>query len=396
MPRVLLLVPTATYRAPDFVRAAKALGVDLVVGSEEPPVFGDTGRSVQLPLDDPDAAVAAIDALDRAQGIDAVVAVDDQGIVAAAAAGARLGFPHNPADAVAATRDKLALRARLDAAEVPQPAFGTTPDAVGYPCVVKPAGLAASRGVIRCNSPAEYDAAVARIGAFWTGPLIVEQYVPGEEVAVEALLADGVLTVLAIFDKPDPLTGPYFEETIYVTPSRLPDAVQDAVGELVQRAAAAIGLTEGPVHAEVRVDLDPTDTPDGSALHVIEVAARTIGGLCARTLRFGAGISLEEVVLRHALGMDLSAMGETRDGASGVMMLPIPHAGTLTEVRGRDAALAVPGVVGLEFTIPMGAPVVPLPEGDRYLGFLFARGESPAAVEAALRAGAAAVDIVIR
>ncbi len=394
MPRVLLLVPTATYRAPDFVRAAKALGVELVIGSEEAPVFGESGRSVQLPLDDPDAAVAAIEALDRAHGIDAVVAVDDQGIVAAAAAGEQLGFPHNPADAVAATRDKLTLRARLDASEVPQPAFGTTPDAVGYPCVVKPAGLAASRGVIRCDSPAEYDTAVARIGAFWTGPLIVEQYVPGAEVAVEALLADGVLTVLAIFDKPDPLTGPFFEETIYVTPSRLPPTVQTAIAGLVERAAAAIGLTEGPVHAEVRVDLAAPDTP---ALHVIEVAARTIGGLCARTLQFGAGISLEEVVLRHALGMDLDAIGAERDGAtaSGVMMLPIPNAGTLTAVNGRDAVLAVPGVTGLDVTIPFGAPVVPLPEGDRYLGFLFARGENPAAVEAALRAGAAAVDIVI-
>ncbi|MEP6626062.1 MAG: ATP-grasp domain-containing protein, partial [Acidimicrobiia bacterium] len=326
MPRVLLLVPTATYRAPDFVRAAKALGVELVIGSEEAPVFGESGRSVQLPLDDPDAAVAAIEALDRAHGIDAVVAVDDQGIVAAAAAGEQLGFPHNPADAVAATRDKLTLRARLDASEVPQPAFGTTPDAVGYPCVVKPAGLAASRGVIRCDSAAEYDTAVARIGAFWTGPLIVEQYVPGAEVAVEALLADGVLTVLAIFDKPDPLTGPFFEETIYVTPSRLPPTVQTAIAGLVERAAAAIGLTEGPVHAEVRVDLAAPDTP---ALHVIEVAARTIGGLCARTLQFGAGISLEEVVLRHALGMDLSEIRQISAAsngatASGVMMLPIP------------------------------------------------------------------------
>ena len=387
-------MPTATYRAPDFVRAAKALGVELVIGSEEPPAIAADGRSVQLPLDNPDAAAAAIDQLDRERGIDAVVAVDDQGIVAAAAAGARLGFPHNPPDAVAATRDKLELRARLQSAEVPQPAFGSSPTATGYPCVVKPAGLAASRGVIRCNSPAEYADAVARIRAFWSGELIVERYVPGAEVAVEALLREGTLTVLAIFDKPDPLVGPFFEETIYVTPSRLAPATQTAIARVVERAAVAIGLTEGPIHAEVRVDLD---TADGG-LHVIEVAARTIGGLCARTLEFGAGISLESVVLRHALGMDLDAITAGRAGtgdASGVMMLPIPRAGTLTAVHHQDDARAVPGVVGLEFTIPIGAPVVPLPEGDRYLGFLFARAETPAAVEAALRAGAAAVDIVI-
>ena len=379
-------MPTATYRAPDFVRAAKALGVELVVGSEEAPAYAAGDRAIALPLDDPEAAADLIESLDRDRGIDAVVAVDDHGIVVAATAGDRLGFPHNPPDAVAATRDKLALRARLARAEVPQPAFGTTPDAVGYPCVVKPTGLAGSQGVIRCDTAAEYDAAVARIRSIWDGDRIVEQYIPGVEVAVEALLRDGSLTTLAVFDKPDPLVGPYFEETIYVTPSRLPATTLATVDTLVARAAAAIGLTEGPIHAEVRVD--------GEQCTLIEVAARTIGGLCARTLRFGAGIALEEVVLRHALGMDLSDLTRTT-AASGVMMLPIPRAGTLRAVNQRDRAAAVPGVVDIDITIPVGAPVVPLPEGDRYLGFLFATGHSPAAVESSLRAGADALDIVI-
>ncbi len=314
------------------------------------------------------------------------MAVDDQGVVSAATAGERLGFPHNPPDAVAATRDKLELRTRLARSEIPQPAFGTDPDAVGYPCVVKPVGAAGSRGVIRCDSPAEWAAAVERIRRFWDGALIVERYVPGVEVAVEGLLRDGELTILAVFDKPDPLEGPYFEETIYVTPSRLPGTKLAAIDALVARGATAVGLREGPVHAEVRVD--------GERLALIEIAARTIGGLCARTLRFGAGISLEEVVLRHALGRPIEDLERPRS-ASGVMMLPIPRAGTLRAVNGRDAALGVPGVVGVEMTIPIGSPVVPLPEGDRYLGFLFARGDTPATVEAALRAGADALDIVV-
>lgn len=379
-------MPTATYRAPDFVKAAKALGVELVVGSEEAPVYAAGDRAVAVPLDDPDAAADLIEQLDRARGIDAVVAVDDQGVVAAATAGERLGFPHNAPAAVAATRDKAELRARLAAAEVPQPAFGTSPDDVGYPCVVKPTGLAASQGVIRCDTGTEYDAAVMRIRTFWTGDLIVERYVPGVEVAVEALLHAGAMTTLAVFDKPDPLVGPYFEETIYVTPSRLaPETLAD-IEQLVARAAAGIGLTEGPIHAEVRVD--------GDECTLIEVAARTIGGLCARTLRFGAGIALEEVVLRHALGMDLGNLRRAT-AASGVMMLPIPRAGTLIAANGRNRALAVPGIVGVDITIPVGAPVVPLPEGDRYLGFVFATGDSPAGVETSLRAGAAALDIVI-
>ena len=379
-------MPTATYRAPDFVKAAKALGVELVVGSEEAPVYAAGDRAMAIPFDDPAAAADLIERLDRERGIDAVVAVDDQGVVAAATAGERLGFPHNDPAAVAATRDKADLRARLAAAEVPQPAFGTSPDDVGYPCVVKPTGLAASQGVIRCNTESEYDTAVTRIRTFWSGDLIVERYVPGVEVAVEAILHAGTTTTLAVFDKPDPLVGPYFEETIYVTPSRLAPDTLAQVEQLVARAAAGIGLTEGPIHAEVRVD--------GDACTLIEVAARTIGGLCARTLRFGAGIALEEVVLRHALGMDLRNL-ERATAASGVMMLPIPRAGRLQAVNGRERALALPGIVGVDITIPIGAPVVPLPEGDRYLGFLFATGHSSAAVEASLRAGAAALDIVI-
>jgi biotin carboxylase len=388
VPRVLLLVPTATYRAPDFVQAARNLGIELIVGSEEPPAIGD--RTVTVPLDTPDDAVAVIQGIDDGRGVDAVVAVDDQGVIVAAAAGARLGFPHNPPDAVAATRDKRAMRERLAAGEVAQPAFGDSPADVGYPCVVKPTGLAGSRGVIRCDDDDGYDAAVARIRGFWSGPLIVEAFVPGREVAVEAILRGGALATLAVFDKPDPLDGPFFEETIYVTPSRLSSAVLADVELLVARGAASIGLIEGPVHAEVRVD----DALEPPRLVLVEVAARTIGGLCARSLRFGAGISLEEVVLRHALGMDLGEL-ERAPGAAGVMMLPIPHGGVLRAVGGRDDALAVPGVVGLEVTIPVGSRVVPLPEGDRYLGFLFARGTTPQAVEAALRAGADALDIVV-
>ncbi|MGZ6966650.1 MAG: ATP-grasp domain-containing protein [Acidimicrobiia bacterium] len=387
MTRVLLLVPTSTYRAPDFVAAARALGIELVVGADDAPVVGDGDRVVSIPLTDVPKAMETIDQLDRRRGVDAVVAVDDRGVVVAAEAGARLGFPHSPPDAVAATRDKAEMRRRLAAGEVPQPRFGTSAEEVGFPCVVKPTGLSGSQGVIRCDSPAELEAARLRIAGFWDGPVIVEEYVPGVEVALEGLLRDGALEVLAVFDKPDALEGPYFEETIYITPSRLPSGTLALVASATERAANAIGLTEGPVHAEVRIQ-------DPKRVSVIEVAARSIGGLCARTLRFGAGISLEEVILRHAVGLPLDGLAR-EEAAAGVMMLPIPHAGTLVEVRGRDQALAVDGIVGLEITVPLGRTITPLPEGDRYLGFLFARAGTPDAVEAALRAAAARIDMVI-
>jgi biotin carboxylase len=396
--RVLLLLPTATYRASDFVAAARELGAEVVVASERRQALAGSmdDRAVVVPLDDVDAGVAAIARLHARSPVDAVVAVDDQGVVVAARAAAELGLVHNPPEAVAATRDKARMRAALAAAGVPQPRSAVAsrpadvPAAVadvGLPCVVKPVGLAASRGVIRADEVDEAVVAAHRVLTMTDGPLLIEEYVPGAEVAVEGLVRAGRLEVLAVFDKPDPLVGPYFEETIYVTPSRLPPDRLARVHALTTDAVTALGLTEGPVHAELRLG-------DADGMRVLEVAARTIGGLCARTLRFGAGIALEELVLRHALGMPTD--GLTREpAASGVMMLPIPRAGVLVGVRGQEAARAVPGVVGLEVTINPGRPVRPLPEGDRYLGFVFARGDTPEEVEATLRRAHAALDVVI-
>jgi biotin carboxylase len=396
VPRVLLLLPTSTYRAPDFVEAAQRLGVEVVVGSEaRQAMAGGMGdRAVVVPMEDPVAGADAIVALHRRAPIDAVVAVDDRGVEVAALAGERLGLTHTDPQAVAATRDKSLMRELLMGTAVRQPAFAiaqTADDvprkaaAVGYPIVVKPTTLSGSRGVIRADGDAAARDAARRIRAFYDGPILVEEYVPGVEVAVEALAlgAEG-FDVLAVFDKPDPLVGPYFEETIYVTPSRLPDELVTRVSHFTALAARAIGIVDGPVHAELRID--------GDRAWLIEIAARSIGGLCSRTLRFGAGIALEELILRHALGMPLGPAERELD-AAGVMMLPIPGAGVLEEVRGQDAARAVAGITGLEITVPRGRTVEPLPEGDRYLGFLFAKAATPAAVEDALRAAHAELDV---
>jgi biotin carboxylase len=292
------------------------------------------------------------------------------------------------------------MRARLAAGSVPQPRYEVVApgddvvaaaDRVGYPCVVKPVSRAGSQGVIRADDPAAAAAAADRIRAIVADcpeALLVERFVPGAEVAVEAVLDGGRLDLLAVFDKPDPLNGPFFEETVYVTPSLQPPAVIDDLASVTRRAARALGLAEGPVHAEMRIG-------DDGAVTVLELAARSIGGLCARSLRFGAGISLEEVILRHALGLGTRDL--TREhGASGVMMLPIRSGGVLVGVWGQDRALSVEGVTGIEISIAPGRPVVPLPEGDRYLGFLFARGPSPEAVVASLREAEACLDVRVR
>ena len=263
----------------------------------------------------------------------------------------------------------------------------------GLPCVVKPLSLSGSRGVIRANDFDQARAAVSRVREILAAaghddgaPLLLESYLPGAEVAVEGLLRRGQLEILAIFDKPDPLEGPYFEETLYVTPSRLGATVLAEVERVTARAALALGLREGPLHAELRVH-------EGNA-SVLELAARSIGGLCSRALRFGAGVSLEQLILRHALGLTLEELPR-EPGAAGVMMIPIPRGGTLAQVGGQERARAVPGVGGVEITIARGRPVVPLPEGDRYLGFLFAHGLTPAAVERSLRDAHRCLDIRI-
>jgi biotin carboxylase len=381
--------------------------VEVVVGSEEAHALSALmgTRAIELPFDDPEAAADSIVAHDLLSPLDAIVAVDDQGAVTAAAASKRLGLRHNPPEAVAATRDKLAMRSLLAKAETPQPAFRAVRAAagndevarlaeeVGLPCVVKPGTLSASQGVLRADSPEEAVAAVHRVrriaiaaGVDPEAPLLVERFIPGAEIALEGLLRDGALEVLAVFDKPDPLDGPAFEETIYVTPSRLEQRDMRAVLDTARKATRALGLEDGPVHAELRVV--------GGKAWVIEVAARTIGGLCSRALTFSTGRTLEQLVLSHAIGLP-SAPLRREQRASGVLMIPIPSAGTLIGVEGTERALAVPGVTELQVTIAPGRDVVPVPEGNRYLGFVFARAESPQDVEAALRTAGASLDVRI-
>ena len=376
MPRVLLVLPTATYRAPDFLDAARALRAEVVVASEAEQAMATAmgDRAVTVDLCEPVTSARAIEDLHQRKPLDAVIGVDEQGVLVAAHAAALIGLPHNPPEAVAITRNKARLREVLTRAGLRQPRVG----AQGHgPFVVKATSLSGSRGVIRAETAADVAAVVPRVRAIaGGGGVLVEEYVPGAEVAVEGLLRSGSLDVLAVFDKPDPLEGPYFEETIYVTPSRHDADVLSDVEKTVQRACDAVGLVEGPVHAELRL------AQGGSVL--LEIAARSIGGLCSRTLRFGAGISLEEVILRHALGLDAGELRRTK-AASGVMMIPIPRSGVLRGVEGVDEARAVAGVEGVEITIPAGQQVAALPEGDRYLGFIFASGEAPDVVEQSLR-----------
>jgi biotin carboxylase len=404
--RVLLLVPARSYRVTDFLVAADRLELDLVVGSHGAlPLSHDHVVPV-----DPDDLEGSIDRLVARSGrIGAVVAVDTPMLVLAAALAARMGLPHNPVEAVMAATDKAAQRRRWAAAGVAQPAFRVVPAnasgrhimqaaaQVGLPCVVKAVSLSGSQGVLRADDGADAVVAAGRIqqvlrdaGRPADEPLLVEEYVPGWELSIDGLLTGGDLTVTAVFDKPDTPEGPTFEETVLVTPSRLPPPIVSAAVDTAERAAAALGLRYGAIHAELR--LDARDS--GRRPTMLELAARCIGGLCSRALRFLDGVSLEQLVLANALGRRVTPRHLGR--ASGVLMLPVERAGVLDAVDGRAEAAAVPGITGLSITIPVGQVVSPLPEGDRYLGFLFAEGATHEEVEEALHAARRQLRVVIR
>ena len=412
--RLLLLIPTTTYRTEDFVEAARSLDVDLVIASDRPNVMAGEfpDHLLTLPFSDPAASAREVREYAARRPLDAVVPVDDVTTVVASAVGEALGLRVNPLAAAQATRDKRVMRELLARAGVPSPTFtivridedpAAAARRVTYPCVLKPRVLSASRGVIRADDEAAFVAAFARIRAILREPevaalgegtdsIVVEGFVPGVEVALEGLLEAGALRTLALFDKPDPLDGPLFEETIYVTPSRLPAATQAAVADVTARAARALGLSDGAVHCELRLR-----AAAGGALEpvVLEIAARSIGGLCGRTLRFGTGLSLEELILRRALGRPVDSLERERVAAA-VMMIPIPRGGILEEVRGLDEARAVPHVEDVTISLHKGQEVVPLPEGSRYLGFIFSRAATPAQAEAALRAAHRHLRFVIR
>jgi biotin carboxylase len=400
LPRILILSTTTGYQLRSFGESAARAGIDLVFATDRCHHLDDPWRDAAVPVrfHDEDASIAAIVEAAKDRPIDGVLPVGDRPVVLAAGAAKALGLRGNPPEAARASANKKLARQCFAAAGLPVPWFiEMPPDAsddprIHYPCVVKPVGLSGSRGVIRADNREQLAAAVERVRALLsrkelraarTGlddTVLVEGFIEGREFAIEGVLTAGSLRAFAIFDKPDPLAGPYFEETIYVTPSTLAPEEQASVLEHVRRAASALGLTDGPLHAECRVG------PGG--VFMLEAAARPIGGLCARVLQFegspgGARIPLEEVLLRHAAGADIS-LYERETQAAAVMMIPIPKRGILKRVEGVEAAAEVPGIEEVRITAKKDQLLERLPEAGSYLGFIFARGRRPGDLVAAL------------
>jgi biotin carboxylase len=381
--RLLLFAATTGYQIRVFADAARRLGAELTLATDRCHVLDDPWGDHAIPVKF-DRIAESLDSL-RGLRFDGIAAVGDRPAVLAAEAAAMFGLPFHPPAAARACHDKYLARQVYQAAGLRVPeffraSFGEDARALAarapYPCVVKPLGLSASRGVIRANDAAEFAAAFERISRMGEKQLQVESYIPGSEFAVEGLVTSGEFHPIAIFDKPDPLEGPFFEETIYTTPSRQPAAVQRALIETTAQAVRALGLRHGPVHAELRHNAD--------GAWMLETHARPIGGLCAKALRFEGGAPLEEVILLHAMGGDVSGL-PLEERASGVMMIPIPKGGVYESVDGVDRAAAVDGIEDVVITAKQGQRLLPLPEGATYLGFIFARTDLAEKAEAALR-----------
>ena len=404
MPRVLLVAATTGYQVRAFGDAAERADAELVFATDRCDQIEDPWRDGAIPVrfHDEDGSVRAIVESTVAGSIDAVVAVGDRPALIAALAGRALALPVSPPEAVRIAGNKLLTRVRLREADLPCPRFRSMPldvapaslvDDVAFPCVVKPLTLAASRGVMRADTAEDLARAVTRLRRLLESPdvralrdpandaILVEEYIPGREVAVEGVVTNGVLQVFATFDKPDPLEGPFFEETIYVTPAGLSEFGERRVIRQLEAAVAAVGLTDGPVHAELRLN--------DRRVFVLEIGARPIGGLCSRALRFdgptGTALSLEDILLRHALRQPVQSFRRA-EPAAGVMMMPIHQAGLFKRVDGLEDARAMDCVEDVVITAKRDQHIAPLPEGSSYLGFIFARADAPGEVVAALRA----------
>ncbi len=402
--RLLLFTAKLGYQTRSFEEAARKLGVQLVYVTDrchqlEDP-WGD--QAIAVHFESPETAAYVVMEALRGQDVSGILALGDRPAAAAAYAARGLGIRCNHPAAVEACRSKLRMKEVFRDAGLNVPRFRQLPIdpipepellGISYPCVLKPISLSASQGVVRANNREEFLAATARIRRLLKSPeilatrepnldqMLIEGYIPGREVAIEGLLTEGALTILAVFDKPDPLEGPYFEETIYVTPSRLPESVQHAIEKCAKDAVRALGLSHGPIHAEFRINED--------GVWPLEVAPRPIGGLCARSLRFsveagGEPIGLEELLVRQAL--EIPGWNAPREpSSSGVMMIPVPKSGVFEAVSGEEAARSVPGITDLAITARLHDAIAAWPDGSSYLGFLFAKGNTPERVEQALR-----------
>jgi len=406
---VILIIPSASYRTSAFITVVEKLDLKVLVISDKSQVFSGKypDNLMIINFHHWKDRLDEISEWSERNGLKAVIGVDEESIVLAANLSNYLKVEHNPVESVLLTKDKYLMRFELKNARLNSPWFkrfsihdspNKIINEISFPCVIKPTFLSASRGVIRVNTTKELAKGIKTInellsleeirerGGEQSDWILVEEYIPGKEVAIEGIVSESKLKVLAVFDKPEPPVGPTFEETIFVTPSILPEKTLYSLFKTAQNAVNALGIVKGPVHIEVRIN--------SRGNYILECASRSIGGLCSKILEFQGGMSLEELILRSYLGRNVEKSKLT-GSARGVMMMPTEKMGTLKEIRGVENALNVKGVIDLQITVKPGEKLEPLPKGDRYLGFIFAEDENQELVIKALKNAWSKIGVVL-
>lgn len=395
MKNVLLLLPTETYRAEAFVQAANKLDLRLVVASQKRQAMSNQmkNRTLVVSMSDPALGANQIEAASKLSPIDAIVSVDDGGLKTASVASARLGLKHVSSSSVVLAQNKIAMRQALAKASLRQPRSailhsGDQVDEIvshlgGFPVVTKPASLSGSIGVIRANSQDQLSLAIQTTreiqqihGCPTDADIIIEEYIPGEEYAIDAVISNDKMVVTTIFEKPQPLVGPYFAETIYVTPTQLGPQQSRYALDCVDQARKALGIDTGPIHCEIRID--PSNT-----IYIIEIAARSIGGRCSKAIPLRNQLTLEEIILMEATGMKMPEIA-LENQASGVFMIPVPRAGVIRTINGIEAAKRVPWITDVDISVTINTEVAPIPYDSKYIGFIFAKAPTSKLVTTAL------------
>lgn len=404
-PVIILLLPKTSYRNQDFLAAAGALGMDVLAVQNNCHVLAESWNGaplLSLPFDDPKVLVETVRRHVADSKVAAVIGVDDSGAAIAQQLAQALGVAANNPAAAQTLGNKwrfrqLQYRLRLPAPNTVRVAADTdiTESPVGaYPLVAKPLRLSASQGVIRVDHPGQLPAVLQRIRHILRAQnvppdertLLLEDFIAGKEYALEAVMHHGKLHTLALFEKPEPLDGPFFAETVYVTPPDLELAQQQEFSRQVELLCREAGWLNGPVHAEARVE--------PGRVTMLEIAPRTIGGLCSRLLIPLLGRSLESLVLDQALGRFEPL--ETASGAAGVYMIPVPHPGLFESVEGLEQAQNIPGITGITITASVDEPLEPLPEGNKYVGFVFAAADDATKVKSALAQAQGCLQVRLR
>lgn len=391
--RLLLISHHNSYRIAPYIKAARNLGLEVTIASQgKHSLVTEVASGIHIDFNDANSALNEILKEHRSKPFAGILGSDDQTVELAAHVAKALNLPHNPPAAALCSHRKDLARAQLALAHCPVPmhclldltsAIKKQMAGLPWPCVLKPLNMSASRGVIRTNNEDEFIAACERLrpilattqGEFEQTHVLIEEYIDGIEIAYEGFLQNGQLETITIFDKPDPLVGPYFEETIYVTPSTLSNELQRSIKEVIQEACKAYGLVTGAIHAECRIDSE-------NKIWILEIASRTIGGDCARMLD-NENFGIEELAISLAISRPVEVV--MPEQARGVMMIPIRQKGLLKRVEGLLEANKVKHIDKIDIIINEGHELIPLPEGNQYLGYIFASADTAEQVTAAIR-----------